>query len=89
MSEEERRRDEDAEAILNRRRFLIGSALAGAGIGAAAVGCDHWRHHGPPPPPKACLTPPPPKVCLTIVPPKKCVVPPPKVCLTPPPPPGP
>ena len=34
------RPDEDTQAILNRRRFLIASALAGAGLGAAATGCD-------------------------------------------------
>ena len=44
------RPDEDTEAILNRRRFLIASALAGAGLGAVA-GCDPepCLKVGPPP----------------------------------------
>ncbi len=34
------RPDEDTEAILSRRRFLIQSTLAGAGIGAVASVCE-------------------------------------------------
>ena len=37
---EEKRHDEDTEAILARRRFLIRSALAGAGLGAVLAGCE-------------------------------------------------
>ena len=51
--------DEDTEAILSRRRFLIESTLAGAGIGALATGCR----------PQVCLevTPDPePRVCLEV-----------------------
>lgn len=33
------RPDEDTEAILSRRQFLIASSLVGAGIGFAATGC--------------------------------------------------
>ena len=43
--------DEDTEAILSRRRFLISSTLAGAGLGAALSGC-----RPEPPQPKVCLT---------------------------------
>ncbi|HUT34348.1 MAG TPA: hypothetical protein VNE39_12755 [Planctomycetota bacterium] len=54
MSEKRKQRDEDAQAILDRRRFLIESTLAGATLGALAAGCDTD--------PQACLTPPrPPK----------------------------
>ena len=51
--EEDRQRqgDEDTEAILSRRRFLIFSTLAGAGVGAALSGC-----RPEPPQPKACFT---------------------------------
>ena len=58
-------RDDDTEAILRRRRFLIQSALAGAGIGALLAGCA----------PKPCLTvlqppaEPTPRPCLAVVPP--------------------
>jgi hypothetical protein len=54
------RRDEDTEAILRRRKFLIQSALAGAGLGALLAGCEAE--------PKVCLevTPdgPNPNICL-------------------------
>ena len=93
----EKQEDEDTEAILSRRRFLIFSTLAGAGIGPAMSGCQRE-----PPKPKVCLKvpsrepePPPPKDVLPPGPgPKVCVsvprekrlpgVPPPKakVCLT-------
>jgi len=62
-----RQGEEDTEAILSRRRFLISSTLAGAGIGAALSGC-----RTEPPEPKVCLTPlppkqpPEPKACLSI-----------------------
>lgn len=61
---------EDREAILRRRRFLIQSALAGAGIGALLAGC------APKPKPGPCLTvvpppqPPKPGPCLKVVPPR-------------------
>jgi hypothetical protein len=58
---------EDTEAILARRRFLIASTLAGAGLGVALSGCQ----------PKPCLKvkEPGPRVCLS-------VKPEPRVCLT-------
>lgn len=49
-------RDDDTEAILRRRRFLIQSALVGAGMGALLAGCE----------PEVCLTP---QVCLKVAPP--------------------
>lgn len=92
----------DAEAILSRRRFLIGTTLAGAGLGAAAVGCDPgWYSPGPPPPkPKDPPPPPPPppkdppkfkvpekiKLPEKVKLPEKIKEPIPKVCLTPLPP---
>jgi hypothetical protein len=45
---------EDTEAILDRRKFLIQAALAGAGAGAVLSGCK-------PEEPQPCLTPAPPK----------------------------
>jgi hypothetical protein len=57
--------DEDTEAILSRRRFLIQSTLATAGLGVAASGCK----------PEACLEP---QVCLTPAPPPDVQ---PQVCL--------
>jgi LysM repeat protein len=56
-------RTDDAEAILNRRKFLIQAALTGAGVGgvlAAAQAAD----------PQVCLTLPEPQPCLKIAPPK-------------------
>jgi len=67
-------RNEDTEAILRRRRFLIESALAGLGVGALAAGCKEE------PEPKVCLTALPPEP-----PPKKGTGP--QVCLRPAPPP--
>jgi len=76
--------DEDTEAILSRRRFLISSTLAGAGLGGAMSGCGPYSRpcltlpRKPPPP-----QPPGPKPCLKVPappepePPK----PEPKVCL--------
>ena len=52
---QQRQRDEDTEAILSRRRFLIASTLAGAGMGGALSGCRPQ-----PPEPKVCLKPSPP-----------------------------
>ncbi len=74
-------RNDDTEAILARRRFLVQSTLAGLGVGVVAVtGCA-------PKPcltlvPDACLKPPPPdpEVCLKPAPPD------PKPCLKPKPP---
>jgi len=43
--------DEDTEAILSRRRFLISSTLAGAGLGATLSGCRRQPQE-----PKVCLT---------------------------------
>jgi hypothetical protein len=47
----ESRPDEDTNAILSRRQFLITSSLAGAGIGVAAAGCrpkpDNFRPGNP------------------------------------------
>ena len=40
----------DTEAILDRRRFLIESTLAGAGLGAVLAGCDNSSG------PHACLS---------------------------------
>jgi len=64
------RQDEDSKAILERRRFLIQSALAGLGAGALAASCDQQ--------PKCCLSVRelPPKTqtgaqpCLELMPPK-------------------
>jgi len=70
------RHDEDTEAILRRRRFLIESAIAGLSAGALAAGCKEE------PEPKVCLSirefpdePPTkneakPQMCLKIAPPK-------------------
>jgi hypothetical protein len=52
-----RRQDEDSKAILERRRFLIQSALAGLGAGALAASCEQQ--------PKVCLS----EVPLKVVPP--------------------
>ena len=55
--EDARRRlgDEDTEAILSRRRFLISSTLAGVGIGTALSGCERFARPclqlAPPPQP--------------------------------------
>ncbi|HUT34349.1 MAG TPA: hypothetical protein VNE39_12760 [Planctomycetota bacterium] len=69
-----RRHDEDTRAILDRRRFLIKSTLVGAGLGAAAAGCDLLG-------PRACLAPPQP--CLSVAPPPQpCLSPPPRPCLS-------
>ena len=59
--DEARRQQEDTEAILSRRRFLIQSALAGAGIAAAASDAQA----------QVCLSvaPPEPMPCLKVVPP--------------------
>jgi hypothetical protein len=54
-----RRCDEDAEAILGRRRFLIQSALVGAGLAGLGAGCQPFA--------RPCLTlPPEPKPCLKV-----------------------
>lgn len=62
--------EEDRQAILRRRRFLIQSALTGAGLGALLAGCE-------PDEPKPCLSirrPPKstadPKPCLEVAPPE-------------------
>ncbi|MBM4042246.1 MAG: hypothetical protein FJ290_27450 [Planctomycetes bacterium] len=91
MSEQERiqgrRKDEDADAILNRRRFLIESTLAGAGLGALAAGCE--KEPQPclkvaPPKPSPCLKLPAPDTATPPVKPKTAVEPQP--CLQPLPP---
>jgi hypothetical protein len=53
-------RPEDAEAILNRRRFLIQAALTGAGVGAVLAGARAAE----------------PQICLKIAPPKGTNAPP-------------
>lgn len=62
-----KRPDEDTQAILDRRRFLIQSTLATAGIVAGAGGCR--------PEPEVCLTPAPPEpqVCLSVAAPEPCL----------------
>ena len=64
------RTDEDTEAILNRRRFLIQSTLASAGVGAVMSGCKAEPEPGiclsvDPPEPE-----PEPEVCLDVAPPE-------------------
>ncbi len=75
-----RRHDEDTQAILNRRRFLIESTLAGAGLGALAAGCGKEEPQKPqiclsvavpPEPPKKPGTATPPQPCLDVAPPPK------------------
>ena len=79
MANNRPRRDEDTEAILNRRRFLIESALAGAGLGAVLSGCEDETAPraclSVAPPPKTCLQPPPEsRPCLKIKPePRQCL----------------
>lgn len=90
------RRDEDAEAILSRRRFLIESAVAGAGLGALAAGCAEEERARPClsvmvkelPKPGTATSPQP---CLEVAPPQPCldVAPPPEACLSVAPPPEP
>ncbi len=80
MDEPEKLPDEDTQAILDRRRFLIESTLAGAGIGIAAAGCRPQACLSVEPEPGPCLSPPPedavpgptdePEVCLEVVPPE-------------------
>jgi len=76
------RHDEDTQAILDRRRFLIESTLAGAGLGALAAGCDTEK-------PRPCLSiAKEPQPCLSVIkePPKKPdTATPPQPCLSPPP----
>ena len=84
-NEDHKQADGDTEAILRRRRFLIESALAGAGLGALLTGCEPLvcLKVAPPPttkaPPKpktetsakACLSVPlNPQPCLEVMPPK-------------------
>ena len=76
-TDRDERPDQDTRAILDRRRFLIASAMAGAGLGAVVAGCSCE--------PQVCLTvveprpkpgskpatgPPEPKPCLSPLPPK-------------------
>ncbi len=88
---------EDREAILSRRRFLIESALASAGITIGVAGCGTKKEEVP----QVCLSPPPqsqkapPHICLKVAP-QECLkvapprldggVPRPRVCLSKPPP---
>jgi len=77
-----KRPEEDTEAILGRRRFLIASALAGAGIGIALSGCPMTcLSYAPNPRPCLEVAPPEPEpepqVCLEVEPPE------PQVCLQP------
>jgi hypothetical protein len=73
-------RDEDTQAILARRRFLIESALAG-GLGALAAGCEKEE-------PSPCLKVGTPRVCLKVPPPEPPKKPDtattPQPCLSPP-----
>ena len=70
MANNRPRSDEDTEAILNRRRFLIESTMAGAGIGAVLSGCE--AQPGPeakPPESRPCLKiKPEPRQCLDVPP---------------------
>jgi hypothetical protein len=75
MANNRPRNDEDTEAILNRRRFLIESTLAGAGIGAVLSGCEAQPCLKIKPEPRQCLDVPPdrptskptePQVCLSV-----------------------
>ena len=63
MKNKQRDHDEDTEAILDRRRFLIESTLAGAGLGAVLAGCDNRSE------PHACLSIEP-QPCLEVEPPE-------------------
>ena len=83
--------DDDTQAILRRRRFLIQSALAGAGLGALLTGCRPEPHAclsvvpAPPKPPtgpKICLKPVAPHPCLKVAPPRPCLKIAPKPCLS-------
>ena len=78
----DKRHDHDTDAILRRRRFLITSALTGAGLGALLAGCEPevCLSVEPPPKPKTgadvCLAPKPradkpatdagPQACLSV-----------------------
>jgi hypothetical protein len=86
-------RSEDSEAILDRRRFLIQAALAGAGVGAVL---STGQAADPPIAPQPCLKNVPPKPPTNAPPgrpptnalptnPQPCLSPPtPKPCLAPP-----
>ncbi|MBC8874166.1 MAG: hypothetical protein H8E44_32405 [Planctomycetes bacterium] len=91
QSDDPKRREEDTEAILHRRRFLIQSTLASAGLGAVVSGCqpqaclsaapDPCLSVAPEPEPQPCLDvgPPEPQPCLEVEPPR------PQPCLSEPP----
>jgi hypothetical protein len=68
---------EDRDAILSRRKFLIESALASAGITIGVAGCGPSKKDTGP---QVCLSiAPQPQECLKVAPPR------PNVCLSPPP----
>lgn len=77
--EPEKQPNEDTQAILDRRRFLIESTLAGTGIGLAASGCrpqaclsvepDSGPRRSPPPEENLSGTEDQPQVCLEVEPP--------------------
>jgi hypothetical protein len=78
---------EDRDAILSRRKFLIESALASAGITIGVAGCGPSKKD---PGPQVCLSvapqPPPPDAAFAQPPPPRptvCLQP--QVCLSPPP----
>ena len=83
QTDDPNRREEDTEAILHRRRFLIQSTLASAGLGAVVSGCQPQvcLSVAPPPEPQPCLDvePPEPQPCLEVEPPR------PQPCLSEPP----
>jgi len=52
MANNRPRSEEDTEAIMNRRKFLIESTLVGAGLSAALAGCKSESESEP----KVCLS---------------------------------